>query len=177
MKLLIEGMGEDAARAGLIDTPRRVADFYGEVLAGMRVKPREIVKPLPADEHDEIVLVKNIAFHSLCEHHLVPFFGTVCVAYIPNKKITGMSSLVRLVETYSRRLQVQERLTTQIADTLMKRLRPRGVMVVIEAEHMCMAMRGVNKPGAKSVTSVVRGGFRTDPRTRQEALTLINGNL
>ncbi len=177
VRLILEGIGEDPERPGLVDTPRRVAEMYAELTAGMREDPRQHVVPLPGDTHDEMVIVKNISIASICEHHLAPFVGQCHIAYIPkNGRILGLSKLARLAETFARRLQVQERLTNEIAHTLFEGLKPLGVMVVIEAEHTCMTLRGVKKPGAITVTSAVLGGFRTDPRTRSEAMALIKGN-
>lgn len=174
VRLILEGVGEDAERAGLQRTPRRVAEMYAELTAGMREDPSEHVKPLPGDRHDEMVIVKEIHFASLCEHHLAPFVGKCHIAYIPKGgRIVGLSKLARLVETFARRLQVQERLTSEIADTLFEGLTPVGVMVVMEAEHTCMTIRGVKKPGAITITSAIRGGFRKDSRTRAEAMALI----
>ena len=176
VRLILEGLGEDPERAGLQETPRRVAEMYAELTAGMREDPRTHVVPLPGDKHDEMVIVKDISIASLCEHHLAPFVGKCHIAYIPKDgRILGISKLARLAETFSRRLQLQERLTTDIANTLYKGLTPVGVMVVIEAEHTCMTLRGVRKSGAKTVTSAVLGGFRNDPRTRAEAMALITG--
>ena len=174
VRLILEGVGEDTERAGLQRTPRRVAEMYAELTAGMREDPREHVLALPGDKHDEMVIVKDISFASLCEHHLAPFVGKCHIAYIPKEgRIVGLSKLARLVETFARRLQVQERLTSEIADTLFDGLKPVGVMVVMEAEHTCMTIRGVKKPGAITITSAIRGGFRKDPRTRAEAMALI----
>ena len=176
VRLIIEGLGEDPDRAGLQETPRRVAEMFAELTAGMHEDPHAHVIPLPGDKHDEMVIVKDIAIASLCEHHLAPFVGKCHIAYIPKEgRILGISKLARLAETFSRRLQLQERLTTDIANTLYKGLKPVGVMVVIEAEHTCMTLRGVRKSGATTVTSAVLGGFRTDPRTRAEAMALITG--
>ncbi|HEV2707976.1 MAG TPA: GTP cyclohydrolase I FolE [Pyrinomonadaceae bacterium] len=176
IRLLLEGIGEDPEREGLRRTPVRVAEMYAELTAGMREDPTEHVQPLPGDSHDEMVIVKDIHFASVCEHHLAPFVGRSHIAYIPkNGRIVGLSKLARLVETFARRLQVQERLTSQIADTLYDGLKPVGVMVVMEAEHTCMTLRGVKKPGALTITSALRGGFRKDPRTRAEAMALIRG--
>ena len=176
VRMILEGIGEDPERVGLKETPRRVAEMYSELTLGMREDPRLHVMPLPGDTHDEMVIVKDISIASLCEHHLAPFVGKCHIAYIPKEgRILGISKLARLAETYSRRLQLQERLTTDIANTLFEGLRPLGVMVVIEAEHTCMTLRGVRKAGAKTVTSAVLGGFRTDPRTRAEAMALIKG--
>lgn len=176
VRLMLEGMGEDPEREGLKKTPERVAQFYAELTEGMWVNVEEQIVPLPGDTHDEMVLVKDIAIASVCEHHLAPFVGKCHIAYIPkNGRIIGLSKLARIAETFARRLQVQERLTQQIAQTLFDRLSPVGVMVVIEAEHTCMTLRGVKKPGAVTVTSAVLGGFRKDPRTRAEAMALIKG--
>ena len=174
VRLILEGVGEDADRAGLQRTPRRVAEMYAELTEGMREDPTEHVQALPGDRHDEMVIVKDIHFASLCEHHLAPFVGKCHIAYIPKEgRIVGLSKLARLVESFARRLQVQERLTSEIADTLFGGLKPVGVMVVMEAEHTCMTIRGVKKPGAVTITSAIRGGFRKDPRTRAEAMALI----
>lgn len=176
VRLIIEGIGENPERPGLRGTPKRVAEMYAELTSGMREDPRQHVLPLPGDTHDEMVIVKDISIASLCEHHLAPFVGKCHIAYIPKGgRILGISKLARLAETFSRRLQLQERLTTDIANTLYEGLTPLGVMVVIEAEHTCMTLRGVRKAGAMTVTSAVLGGFRTDPRTRAEAMSLIKG--
>jgi len=176
VRQILEGLGEDPERAGLQETPRRVAEMFAELTAGMREDPDAHVVPLPGDKHDEMVIVKDISIASLCEHHLAPFVGKCHIAYIPKDgRILGISKLARLAETFSRRLQLQERLTTDIANTLYKGLKPVGVMVVIEAEHTCMTLRGVRKSGAVTVTSAVLGGFRNDPRTRAEAMALITG--
>ncbi len=176
VRLILEGVGEDTERPGLQRTPQRVAEMYAELTAGMREDPHQHVVPLPGDKHDEMVIVKDIHFASLCEHHLAPFVGVCHIAYIPKQgRIVGLSKLARLVENFARRLQVQERLTSEIADTLQDGLRPIGVMVVMEAEHTCMTIRGVKKPGAHTITSAIRGGFRKDPRTRSEAMALIRG--
>ncbi len=173
---ILEAIGDDPDREGLVDTPKRVAAMHEEIFRGMWDSPGEHLKVTFAADHDEMVMVKDIPLVSTCEHHLVPFHGKAHVAYIPNDdgRITGLSKIVRLVESYARRLQVQERLTTQIADELDRVLQPRGVLVEIEAEHMCMTMRGVRVPGTKAVTSAVRGQFR-DPATRNEAMQLIHG--
>ena len=176
VRLILEGIGEDPTRPGLQETPNRVAEMYAELTAGMREDPHEHVVPLPGDKHDEMVIVKDISIASLCEHHLAPFVGKCHIAYIPKDgRILGISKLARLAETFSRRLQLQERLTTDIANTLYEGLKPVGVMVVIEAEHTCMTLRGVRKASAKTITSAVLGGFRNDPRTRAEAMALITG--
>ena len=178
VRLILEGIGEDPERAGLQRTPQRVAEMYTELTAGMREDPREHVVPLPGDNHNEMVVVKDIHLASICEHHLAPFVGRCHIAYIPKDgRIVGLSKLARLAETFARRLQVQERLTSEIADMLYEGLKPLGVMVVIEAEHTCMTLRGVKKPGALTITSAIRGGFRKDSRTRAEAMALITGKV
>jgi len=175
VRLILEGVGEDVGREGLRDTPERVANMYEEILNGMKVDPSSVIQPMFAEEHDEMIVVKNIPLYSVCEHHLMPFLGKAHVAYIPGPEgqITGISKLARVVDVLSKRLQVQERLTMTVADTLVKALRPRGVLVVIEAEHLCMSMRGVKKPGALTITSAVRGTFHTNPASRAEAMALI----
>jgi GTP cyclohydrolase I len=172
---ILEAIGEDPDREGLLDTPARVAAMYDEVFSGLRDAPDQLLSVTFAAEYDEMVMVKDIALYSVCEHHLVPFLGKAHVAYIPNQdgRITGLSKLARLVESYSRRPQVQERLTTQIADELDRTLQPRGVLVVVEAEHLCMSMRGVRAPGTTTVTSAVRGLFRESVATRNEALDFL----
>src|SRR5438445_11792757 len=176
VRLILEGIGEDPDRDGLRKTPERVADFYVELTEGMWTDPSEHIVPLPGDSHDEMVIVKDISIASVCEHHLAPFTGKCHIAYIPKGgRIVGLSKLARIAEVFARRLQVQERLTQQIAQTLYDKLQPIGVMVVIEAEHTCMTLRGVKKPGAVTITSAVLGGFRKDPRTRAEAMSLIKG--
>jgi GTP cyclohydrolase IA len=175
---ILLAVGEDPDRDGLIDTPARVARMYAEQFAGLRQQPEDVLTTVFDSEHDEIVLVRDIEIYSMCEHHLVPFFGKAHIGYIPNVKgeITGLSKLARLADVYARRPQVQERMTTQIADALMRILEPRGVIVVLECEHLCMSMRGVRKPGATTVTSAVRGIFRKEARTRAEAMSLLFGN-
>lgn len=175
VRLILEGVGEDPSRPGLEETPRRVADMYEEVLAGIGVDPTEVVRVLPGPGHDEMIMVRDIPMYGMCEHHLLPFVGKAHIAYVPNEdgRITGLSKLARLVDALSKRLQVQEHLTTEVADALERALEPRGVFVMVEAEHLCMTMRGVRKPGSVTVTSAVRGVFRTDARTRAEALELI----
>ncbi len=176
VRLILEGIGEDLERNGLRETPQRVAEMFAELTSGMREDPQQHVIPLRGDKHDEMVIVKDISIASLCEHHLSPFVGKCHIAYIPREgRILGISKLARLAETFARRLQLQERLTTDIANTLYEGLKPVGVMVVIEAEHTCMTLRGVKKANAKTVTSAVLGGFRKDPRTRAEAISLITG--
>lgn len=174
VRMFLEAIGEDPDRPGLVETPERVARMCRETLYGTHCEPSEVIKALDAPGHEEIVLVKDINFYSTCEHHLLPFLGKAHVAYIPaGGRLCGISKLARVVEVASRRLSVQEHLTTIVADGIMKTLNPQGVMVVMEAEHLCMTMRGIKKPGAKTVTSVVRGIFRERPATRSEALSLI----
>ena len=172
-------MGEDSEREGLKATPVRVARMYEEIFCGLGQDPaRHLEVYFEEDEHEEMVLVKDIPIYSMCEHHLLPFYGKAHVAYIPKGKITGLSKLARVVEGYAKRPQLQERLTSQIADAIMDKLKPRGVIVVVEAEHMCMTMRGVKKPGSMTLTSAVRGLFRTQEATRAEAFALIrSGSL
>ena len=174
---ILEAIGEDPDRDGLIRTPERVASMYAEVFAGLDQEIGELLTVTFESGHDEMVMVRDIPLYSTCEHHLVPFIGKAHVAYIPNKdgRITGLSKLARVVDAYARRPQVQENLTTQIADAIETALQPRGVLVVIEAEHLCMSMRGVQKPGTTTLTSAVHGLFRTDPATRAEAMQLIFG--
>jgi GTP cyclohydrolase IA len=173
---LLEAIGEDPRRDGLRATPARVAAMYEELFSGADEDPGSHLSVTFSAEHDEIVMVRDIPFSSLCEHHLVPFIGKVHLGYIPGDdgRITGLSKLARVVDSYAHRLQVQERMTTQIADTMEKVLEPRGVIVVVEAEHLCMSMRGVKKPGTLTITSAVRGLFREDPRTRAEALNFVH---
>jgi GTP cyclohydrolase IA len=172
---LLLAIGEDPDRDGLRRTPERVAEMYSEIAGGLHDDPARHLEVMFEADHDEMIMVRDIAFASICEHHLVPFIGRAHVAYIPGSdgRITGLSKLARLVDGYARRPQVQERLTSQVADQLMARLEPRGALVVVEAEHLCMSMRGVRKPGALTVTSAVRGIFRTDQATRAEAMGLI----
>ena len=171
---ILVALGEDPEREGLVETPRRVAHMYAELFAGIHHDPGEDIDAFFGEEHyQEIVMVKDIPFNTICEHHLLPFIGKAHVAYIPDGRVTGLSKLARLVEGYARRPQMQERLTAQVADTLMKRLQPLGVLVVVEAEHLCMTMRGIKKPGAVTVTSAVRGTMASDARTRAEALSLL----
>jgi len=172
--MILEAIGEDPAREGLVDTPKRVAKMYQEVLGGLEKDPADDFTVLYTEEHEELVLIKEIPFYSMCEHHLLPFFGNVHVGYIPRKgKVVGLSKLVRGIETLSKRPQLQERLTKQIADAIMQHVKALGVIVVMEAEHMCMTMRGVNKPGSYTVTSAVRGVLHDDEALRAEALSLI----
>ncbi|MDR8408329.1 GTP cyclohydrolase I FolE [Nonomuraea sp. 3-1Str] len=176
---ILYAIGEDPDRDGLLDTPARVARAYAEQFSGLGQTPEDVLNKVFDVDHDEMVLVKDIEVYSTCEHHLVPFHGFAHVGYIPNDRgqVTGLSKLARLVDVYARRPQVQERMTSQIADALMRVLEPRGVIVVVECEHLCMTMRGVRKPGAKTVTSAVRGDFRTSDKTRAEAMALILGRL
>lgn len=175
--MILEAIGEDPGREGLRDTPARVARLYQEIFCGLGEDPKQHLQVLFTEDHEEMVLVKNISFYSMCEHHFLPFFGKVHVAYIPRRgKITGLSKLARTVETIAKRPQLQERLTFTIADMIMEALNPLGVMVVVEAEHMCMTMRGVKKPGSMTMTSAVRGLFKTKEATRAEAFSLVRGN-
>ncbi len=175
VRLLLEGIGEDLSRPGIVETPQRVAEMYEEICGGLHEDPAAEIKVIPAETHDEIVMVKDIPIYSICEHHLVPFTGVVHIAYIPEAgRIVGLSKLARIADIYSRRPQVQERLTTQIAEFLYHgELKPKGVMVVIEAVHLCMVMRGIKKHGASTITSAVRGVFRKDERTRIEAMLFL----
>ena len=176
VRAILVAIGEDPQREGLRETPRRVARMYAEIFDGVTIDPGDVVDAFFGDEHyEEIVMVRDIPFYSSCEHHLVPFHGKAHVAYIPHGRVTGLSKLARLIEGYARRPQMQERLTAQVADALMDRLEPLGVMVVVEAEHLCMSMRGVRKPGSVTVTSAVRGTLATNPTTRAEALALMKG--
>jgi GTP cyclohydrolase I len=172
---ILLAVGEDPDRDGLRETPARVARALDEQFAGLRQAPVDVLTTVFDADHEEMVLVRDIELYSICEHHLVPFFGRAHVGYVPNEKgqITGLSKLARLVDLYARRPQVQERMTSQIADALMETLEPRGVIVIIEAEHLCMSMRGVRKPGAKTVTSAVRGSFLNSESTRAEAMSLL----
>lgn len=172
---LLEAMGQDLDREGMAETPRRVAEMYAEIFSGVGVDPATVIDVVFEEGHDEMVMVRDIPLYSVCEHHLMPFLGKAHVAYIPNEdgRITGLSKLARLVDTFARRPQVQERLTTQIAETLEAALEPQGVLVVIEAEHLCMSMRGVRKPGSTTVTSAVRGLFKESQSTRAEAMAFI----
>jgi GTP cyclohydrolase I len=172
---ILEAIGEDPERNGLVGTPERIANMYAEIFSGLREDPGRHLNVTFEEGHDEMVMVKDITLYSICEHHLIPWIGKAHVAYIPNTdgRITGLSKLARLVDGYSHRPQVQERLTTQVADAIERVLEPRGVLVVVEAEHLCMAMRGVRKPGSTTVTSAVRGLFRDSEPTRVEAMSLI----
>lgn len=174
VSMILEAVGEDVSREGLQDTPKRVAKMYAEVFSGLKEDPKEYFKTVFHEGHEEVVLVKDIAFHSMCEHHLVPFFGKAHIAYIPRDGVvTGLSKLARAVESVARRPQLQERITSTIADSLMETLNPHGVFVMVEAEHMCMTMRGIKKPGAKTVTAVARGILEKDDIKRSEVLSYI----
>ncbi len=173
---ILIAIGEDPGRRDLRETPRRVAQMYAEIFSGIKQRPEKELEVILDQKHDEIILLKGIPLQSMCEHHLIPFIGRAHIAYIPKGgRVTGLSKLVRVVDVLSKRPQVQERLTTQIAEIIMRKLKPRGVMVVIEAEHLCLSMRGVKKPGILTVTSAVRGIFRENQKTRQETLALIGG--
>lgn len=173
---IIEAIGEDPGREGLLETPARVARMYGELFEGLRIDPKSLLAVTFDVAHDEMVILKDIPFYSICEHHFMPFHGVAAVGYIPDGKVVGLSKLARLVEVYARRPQIQEQLTGQIADALMDALRPGGVAVVIEAEHLCMTQRGVKKPGSRMVTSATRGVFRDHDITRGEFLSLVRGS-
>lgn len=176
MRMILEGIGEDPQREGLLKTPERVARMYAEIFCGLHSDPKDELNVFFTENHDEMVLVKDIPLYSICEHHFLPFYGKAHVAYIPRQgRITGLSKLARVVEGYAKRPQLQERLTSQIADTIMETLDPLGVIVVVEAEHMCMTMRGIKKAGSKTLTSAVRGVFKTNEATRAEAFSLIRG--
>jgi GTP cyclohydrolase IA len=177
VRMLFEAIGDDPDRDGIRDTPARVAREYDEIFAGMLVDPVEVLSVVFEEGHDELVLVRDIPFHSMCEHHLVPFHGHAHVGYLPNDRgqVTGLSKIARLVDVCAKRPGLQERMTTQIADAMEHALDPRGVIVVVEARHLCMEMRGIRKAGAETVTSTVRGIFRSDPRTRAEAMSLLHG--
>jgi len=174
VRLILEAIGEDPQREGLLDTPDRVARMYEEIFCGLKQDADKHLNVLFNEDHEEMILVKDIPIYSMCEHHLLPFYGYAHVAYISkNGKVTGLSKLARVVETFAKRPQLQERLTSQVADTLMDKLTPRGVMVVIEAEHMCMTMRGIKKAGSMTLTSAVRGIFKTNEATRAEGFSLM----
>lgn len=174
VKMILEAVGEDVEREGLLDTPKRVAKMYAEMFSGLQQDPREYFSTVFHEEHEELVLVKDIPFYSMCEHHLVPFYGKAHIAYIPKGgKVAGLSKLGRCVETVARRPQLQERITSTVAETMMEMLEPKGVYVVIEAEHMCMTMRGLKKPGSKTVTSVARGIYEEDEVKRREVISFI----
>ena len=173
---ILSAVGEKVDRKDIKQTPKRVANMYEEILGGIKLDPKKELEVVFEKDHDEIILLKNIPFYSVCEHHLLPFIGRAHVAYIPsNNRVTGLSKLARVVDILSKRLQVQERITTDIAEIIMNKLKPKGVLVIIEAEHLCISMRGVKKPGALTVTSAVRGVFRKNEKTRAEAMALIRG--
>jgi len=176
VKQILEAIGEDTSKEGVVDTPRRVADMYEEIFAGLGRDPADEIDVFFESDYDEMIMVREIPLYSVCEHHLIPFTGKAHVGYVPNEKgqITGLSKLARVVDVASRRPQVQERLTMQVADAIETKLDPKGVIVVVEAEHLCMAMRGIQKPGAVTVTSAVRGVIRDNAATREEAMRLIH---
>lgn len=174
VRLILEGIGEDLERPGLKDTPKRVATMYAELFSGLHLPEDDLLKPIEGENHDEMVMLKDIPFYSICEHHLLPFIGKAHIAYIPAGQIVGLSELVKALEHLANRPQVQERLTTQLADIIMRLLRPKGCMVIIDAEHLCMSMRGIKKPGSRTLTSAVRGTFRSRQSTREEMLALLN---
>ncbi len=176
VRLILEGIGEDTTRPGIKDTPSRVAEMYGEIFSGLHTPEDQLLKTIEGESHDEMILIKDIPFYSVCEHHLLPFIGKAHIAYIPSGKIVGLSALAKALEHFAKRPQVQERLTTQLADLIMDKLKPKGAMVVIDADHLCMSMRGIKKPGSRTVTSAVRGIFRTKASTREEMLELIKKN-
>ena len=173
VRLLLKGIGEDTGREGLIETPDRIARMYGEICGGMEMDVKEILSKTFVTEKTEMVLEKDIVFYSVCEHHMLPFFGKVHIAYIPDGRIVGLSKLARCGEVYAKRLQLQERMTEQIAEAVMEHLSPKGVMVLTEAEHMCMTMRGIKKPGSKTVTYAVKGAFREDARLQESFFRLL----
>lgn len=176
VRTIIEAIGEDPTREGLIETPRRIAEMYEEIFAGSSEDVGRHLEVVFAEDHEEMILVRDIPFYSMCEHHFLPFFGHAHIAYIPKDgRVTGLSKLARVVEGYARRPQMQERLTTQIANLMMDKLNPEGVAVVVEAEHLCMNMRGIKKPGSRTVTSALRGSVRDNSKTRAEIFSLIMG--
>ena len=172
---LLAAIGEDPAREGLVETPRRIADMYGEIFSGLYIDPTEHLKVGFDVSHDEMVILRNIPFYSMCEHHFLPFHGEAHVGYVPDGRVVGISKLARVVEAFARRPQIQEQLTSQVAGAIMDALHPDGVAVVIEAEHLCMTMRGVQKPGSRMVTSAMRGTFKQSSVTRAEFLALVHG--
>lgn len=174
VKSILEALGENVNREGIKDTPKRVAKMYAEIFEGLEINPEKEISVFHNEDHEEMIMIRDIPFYSMCEHHLIPFIGKAHVVYIPKKgNITGLSKIVRVIEAFAKRPQVQERLTSQIADLLMRALKPRGVFVIIEAEHLCMSMQGVKKPGSITTTSAVRGIFRKNALTRSEALSLL----
>ena len=176
VKLILEGIGEKTSRDGIKDTPKRVAEMYEEIFAGIEESEKDLLRSIKGESHDEMILIKDIPFYSVCEHHLRPFIGKAHIAYVPAGNIVGLSDLAKALEHFAKRPQVQERLTTQLADFIMKKIKPRGTMVVIDADHLCMSMRGIKKPGSRTVTSAVRGIFRTKSSTREEMLQLIKSD-
>ena len=176
MKLILEGIGEETGRPGIKCTPERVAAMYAEIFSGLEASADDLLLPIEGESHDEMVLLKDIPFYSVCEHHFLPFIGKAHIAYIPSGKIVGFNELPKALEYLAKRPQVQERLTAQLADMIMNKLKPKGCMVVIDVEHLCMSMRGIKKPGTRTVTSAVRGIFRTKQSTREELLELIKKN-
>lgn len=174
VRMMLEGIGEDLDRPGLKETPGRVAQMFTEIFAGLETPEEDLLKPIAGESHDEMVLIKDIPFYSVCEHHILPFIGKAHIAYIPDGRIVGLSELPKALEHLAKRPQVQERLTAQLADMIMEKIRPKGCMVVIDAEHLCMSMRGIKKPGSKTTTSAVRGIFRSKQSTREEMLALIS---
>ncbi len=175
VRLILEGIGEDPSRPGLVDTPRRYAQFCSEVFSGLGTDARSVIKPMEGEKHNEMVVLKDLSFFSFCEHHILPFLGKAHIAYIPRGgRIVGLGNLGRVLESLAHRLQVQERLTTQLADTIMEHLNPLGTMVVIEARHLCLVMRGVKQPHSRTITSAVRGVFKTNPSTRSELMSLLS---
>lgn len=176
VRLFLEAIGEDPDRSAIMGTPARVAEMCEDIFAGIGEDPKKILTILKGEKHDEIILLRDVPLYSFCEHHLLPFLGKVHIAYIPKEgRVAGLSKLARAVDLLSKRLQVQERLTTQIADVINETLEPRGVLVMVEAEHLCMSIRGIKKPGTTTITSVVRGIFRENPATRAEAISFIKG--
>jgi len=174
VRMILEALGEDPDRPGLRETPERVAKMYEELFSGLKGSPEDLLKPIEGEQHDEMVMLKNIPFYSMCEHHLLPFFGKAHIAYIPEGgRIVGIGELAKALEVLAKRPQVQERLTSQLADMIMERLHPKGAMVIIDAEHLCLSMRGIKKPGSRTVTSAVRGIFRSKQSTREEMLELL----
>lgn len=173
---LLHAVGEDPAREGLLDTPRRIAEMYEEIFGGLAVDPADYLKVGFEVAHDEMVILRNIPFYSMCEHHFLPFHGEAHVGYVPDGRVVGISKLARVVEGFARRPQIQEQLTSQVAEAIMQTLKPDGVAVVVEAEHLCMTMRGVKKPGSRMVTSAMRGDFRVSSVTRAEFLSLVHGH-
>lgn len=175
VRAILEAVGEDPQREGLRETPRRVAEMYGELFAGLAIDPREFLRVGFEERHDQMVILKDIPFYSLCEHHLLPFLGTVHIGYVPDGRVAGLSKLARVVDAYARRPQLQERLTSQVADCILETLKPDGVAVVLEAEHLCLSFRGVRMPGVRVVTSAVRGEFKRSALSRSEFLSLVQG--